>query len=71
MNVDVLIYYRHINFVVPKVLKCPLIFKGDGTSVPSFLNPRQNTGALTEIHLLHKTQTFSNFLLNLHVKGYY
>ena len=49
-----LLYYRHILFDVPKVLKmsphfqrwwdkCPLIFRGDGTNVPSFLNPRQNT----------------------------
>ena len=50
-----LLYYRYINTDVPNVSKmsppfqrlrdkCPLIFRGYGTNVPSFLNLWQNTG---------------------------
>jgi len=39
-----LLYYRHINFDVPKVMKMsPQVM---GQMSPPFLNPRQNTGKL-------------------------
>ena len=37
-----LLYYRYMSL---RFWKCPLIFRGDGTNVPSFLNPWQNTAS--------------------------
>mgnify|MGYP007133207991 FL=1 len=39
--------YTTLTLMSLRFWKCPLLFKGDGTNVPSFFNPRQNTAGMS------------------------